>query len=132
MWLRAVAAWLALIAAETLHGIARTLFLQPAVGDQRARQIAVFSGCVVIFAVAAATIRWIAPRGGKALLVVGALWVLLTICFEIGLGRALGYSWDRLIEDYDPRRGGLLGLGMFFLLWAPYLAARWRLPQALR
>jgi hypothetical protein len=41
---RAVAIWGVIILAEVVHGIARTLFLQPIVGDFRARQIAVFTG----------------------------------------------------------------------------------------
>ena len=40
-WLRAIAVWVLLMSAEVVHGVARTLFLAPAVGDFRARQLAV-------------------------------------------------------------------------------------------
>src|SRR5439155_22201685 len=43
------------------------------------------------------------------LLGVGLLWVVLTVSFEVGLGRlVLGLPWDRITEDYDLTRGGFL------------------------
>jgi hypothetical protein len=61
----------------------------------------------------------------------GLLWVTLTLAFEIGLGLAAGLSWDRIASDFDPRRGGFLGLGMLVILVTPrVLAARFGLIQA--
>ncbi|HMY75638.1 MAG TPA: hypothetical protein PLQ88_27705, partial [Blastocatellia bacterium] len=71
--------------------------------------------------------RWLRATQRRQLLAVGALWVLLTVAFEFGLGRfVLGYSWTRLLEDYNLARGGLMGLGLVFLLFAPLLAAKMR------
>jgi hypothetical protein len=56
-----------------------------------------------------------------------AVWLLLTPMFEISLGRfVFGYSWARIGEDFDVLRGGLLSLGLLFLLMAPIIAARLR------
>ena len=53
--------------------------------------------------------------------------MVLTILFEIGLGRlVLGLPWDRIAEDYDPARGGFLGVGLLFMAVSPLLAARLR------
>lgn len=123
---RGVLSWLLLIAAETVHGILRTLLLAPRLGDFRARQVSVFTGLVIIFAVAWFTGRWRGAPTPHAELRTGALWVVLTIAFEIGLGRGLGFGWQRIFEDYDLTRGGLLGLGMIGLFLAPWLAARLR------
>lgn len=41
---RGFAVWLVIIAAEILHGAIRVMFLEPLVGDFRARQIAVLAG----------------------------------------------------------------------------------------
>jgi hypothetical protein len=49
------------MAAEIVHGIARTLWLAPVVGDFRARQIAVFSGSLLILLIVSVTIR-LAPE----------------------------------------------------------------------
>lgn len=100
---RALAVWLLVIVAETMHGIARTLWLAPRLGDFRARQVAVFSGSAIILAIAAIFIRWIDPPSRRAALAIGGLWLVLTVVFEITLGRATGASWARIIEDYDLR-----------------------------
>jgi hypothetical protein len=53
--------------------------------------------------------------------------VVLTVVFEIGLGRlVLSLPWERIAEDYDPARGGFLGLGLLFMAVSPPLAARLR------
>ena len=113
--------------AETVHGIARTLLLEPLVGDLRARQIAVFTGSLIIIAIAVITIRWIGERQPARLLTIGALWVGLTVAFEMGLGRfVFGYPWARLASDYDLTAGGLLPLGLLVMALAPWIAARLR------
>jgi hypothetical protein len=110
---------------ESVHGTLRRLFLEPAVGDLRARQVSVFTGIALIFAVTFFCIRWIRARTVSELLLIGLLWVLLTLTFEIVLGRmVLDYEWDRIVEDYDVRRGGLMGFGLLFMFFAPLLAAR--------
>ncbi len=127
VWLRALAAWLLIIAAETVHGVLRGMLLVPLVGDFPARQIGVLIGSLLIFAVAYLCIRWIAAGTELQLLGVGLLWVALTVLFEIGLGRlVLGLSWDRITEDYDLTRGGFLVLGLLFMAVSPLLAGRVR------
>ena len=81
--LRALLVWLVIIGVETVHGILRTLVLLPAVGDFRARQISVFTGSVLIFGVAYVFIEWIQAKNRKELIVVGLMWVLLTVIFEV-------------------------------------------------
>ena len=125
--LRALLVWLVIIVVETVHGILRTLLLVLMMGDFPARQISVFTGSLLIFGVTLFLINWIAARTRLQLLIVGTIWVLLTILFEITLGRlVLNLSWDRISEDYDITRGGFLGLGLLFMAVSPLLAARFR------
>lgn len=123
---RASLTWMLIILVETLHGMAREIFIAPALGDLRARQVGVLSGCVLIFSIAWLTARWMGARSRRAQLLVGGYWVALTLAFEFALGRALGASWERILEDYNPARGGFMMLGMAFLFLAPMLAARLR------
>jgi hypothetical protein len=125
-WLKALAVWLLLMAAETIHGIIRTLFLVPRVGDFRARQIGVFSGSLIILALVLLRIRWIGVRSTRSLLAIGLVWLALTLAFEIGLGRLSGYSWERIASDYNVRSGGLLPFGLAVLALSPLIAARVR------
>lgn len=132
IWLRALAVWLAIFAAEAAHGVARLLFLVPQVGDLPARQIGVATGSLLILLIAWLTVGWIGATTRHAWRGIGALWVALMISAEVLLGRyVFGYSWSRVVEDFDPTRGGLLGLGLLVLFLAPGWMARLRgLPVA--
>lgn len=126
IWRRALWVWLLIVAAESIHGGVREMFLAPMLGDLRARQFGVLTGSLIILAIAWASIRWIGASSFAQQLRVGLLWVILIVGFEVGLGVALGYSRERILSDYDFRAGGFMGLGLLVLLFAPVLAARMR------
>ncbi len=120
---RATAIWLVIIFAETVHGVLRRILLEPRVGDMPARQISVFIGSVLIFLIALFTIRWLKARTVGSYLGVGLFWVLMTIGFEVILGRlVMQVSWERIYSDYDLANGGLMGLGLTAMLFSPIVA----------
>jgi hypothetical protein len=125
---RVIAAWMLIMLAETAHGAVRELFIAPVIGDLHARQLGVAIGCVIVFIIAWATIRWMRLRTARAQIHAGALWVALTFGFEIALGLALSLGWTRILSDYNPARGGLMLAGLAFMLFAPRLAAKLRGP----
>ena len=121
---RAIIVWLVIMLAESLHGTLRVLLLEPYIGELRARQVAFFTGMSIIFAITLAFIGWIRATSVLKFLVVGGLWAALTFGFELLLGRCvLDYSWERIFADYDLSRGGLMSIGMIFLVLAPLVAA---------
>ena len=123
---RAIGIWVTLIAVESIHGVMRRLFLEPHLGDLRARQVSVFTGAVLIMLVFWFTLKWLGPQPVRRWWTFGLLWLALTLMCEIGLGRATGMSWDRILSDFDPSRGGLLALGMLVILVGPRLLAQRR------
>ena len=124
-YLRAFAIWLLLMGAEVIHGTLRTMFLVPAIGDFKARQISVFTGSMVILTIAFFSIRWIRAKNSNHFLAIGFLWLFLTLTFEICLGRYIfGYSWQKIGEDYNLLQGGLLPLGLLILTLSPLIATR--------
>lgn len=125
--LRALAVWLLIVCAESIHGVMREMFLAPRVGDFHARQISVITGSLLILGIAYLSVRWIGADRTRPLLLVGLLWLSLTLAFEFILGRyVLGLSWERLISDYQVSRGGLMPFGLVALVLAPLMAARLR------
>lgn len=122
---RALLVWLLIILAESIHGTLRQIFIAPLVGDLTARRIAFFSGIILIFLITWICIRWIAAPSIRSLFNIGLMWAILTVLFEFGLGFfVLDYSWERMFEDYDLSRGGLMGFGLLFMVFAPFLADR--------
>lgn len=111
--------------AETVHGALREVFIAPAIGGLRARQIGVLVGSGIVILLAWATARWMGAATRRIQLLVGGLWVSLTLVFEMALGRALGAGWERILSDYNPLRGGFMMLGLTFMFFAPMLA--WKL-----
>ncbi len=125
-WTRALAVWILIVVAESIHGVIRQLFIAPLLGDLPARQLGVVIGSVIIFAIAWACIRWIGATSFKQQLRVGLLWVVLIVIFEFSLGVALGYSTQRMLSDYNISQGGFMGLGLVIMLFSPALAAKAR------
>lgn len=103
VYLRAFLVWLLIIAVETCHGIVRTIFISPTTGDFHSRQLGVFVGALLIFIISLLLVRFINTTKKSTLLSIGLGWVFLTLLFEIILGRllGLGYSWNRLLADYN-------------------------------
>jgi len=116
--------WIFIICAEFLHGIARVIFLQPIVGDFRARQITVFTGILLILAISYLFVDRFRAANNLQLLFVGLLWLGLTVIFEISLGRLMNLSWERIFSDYDIQNGGLMPFGLLVLTLSPLIAAR--------
>jgi len=131
--LRALALLALIIVAEVVNGTIRTLAITPLVGDFTARQIGTVTGCVLIGLIAWFSSPWLRATSPRAQWAVGLLWLTLMMGFEVAFGRLVaGASWQRLAEDYNLARGGLLGLGMLWLLCAPRLAAAMRQRRASR
>ncbi len=128
---RGLIIWLAIIFAESIVGTLREMFIAPLVGDFTARRIAFFGSVLLIFLFSYFFIRWIAATTVKSLFIVGSVWMILTALFEFGLGIfVMNYSLERMLEDYDITRGGLMLFGMIFMFFAPWLAAKMRRNKA--
>lgn len=121
--LRAFLVWLVIIATESLNGALRRLLLSPEV-EFGVRQVSVVIGSIIIFAITWLFMAWIKVRTTRAALAIGALWVVLTLAFEITLGRLTGAGWAYILADYDLPHGGLMPLGLLAMGLTPW-AVSW-------
>ena len=122
---RALLAWLLIVAAESLHGALRRLLFSPEV-DFAIRQLSVLVGLAMIFIITWVLSDWIRIRTARGALAIGAVWVVLTAGFEVALGRLTGLGWDRILADYDLPRGGLMGLGLLAMGLTPWAVRQLR------
>lgn len=133
LMLKAALIWFLMMACETVHGILRVLFLQPRLGDRLSRQIGMLTGSAIIFGVAYIFIGWLRPETPRRMVAVGFLWAVLTFGFEILMGLAQGFSWNQMLAEYDPSRGGLMAFGLVFMMAVPALAVSlWEKRRRLR
>jgi hypothetical protein len=118
-WFRAAAVWMLIMLAETAHGLVREIFIAPALGALRARQLGVIVGCVLVLLIAWACRRWMKLPDRRSQWWVGGFWVLLTVTFELAVGRAMDLSWARILSDYNPVAGGFMLPGLAVMFAAP-------------
>jgi hypothetical protein len=124
MLLRALLIWFAILLLASANGAVRDLALAPRLGDPVARAFSTIVLCALILLVTWLSIRWIGPRSRRDALMIGALWVSLTLAFEFLAGHYLfGKPWTALLEDYDLARGRVWVLALVTTFTAPLLMA---------
>lgn len=92
VWRRALLVWLGIVGAEVVHGACRVLFLQPILGDFRARQVAVLTGSILIFSIVLLTVGWVGNDTAADAPRIGVAWLGLMVVFELAAGRMAGLS----------------------------------------
>lgn len=123
--LRTLALCVLLASAETLHGIARTVWLVPRVGKVRALQFSVFSGTVLAAAIGAVWIPDMGLTHPTELLMLGGVLAWFMASFDIVLGRfLLRRPWRKVLDDFNPRTGNWLIFGVLALVFMPW-AVTW-------
>lgn len=123
MFIRALTIWLLLLILAVLNGAIRESLITPRFGEQGAHIVSTAILCAAITLVAWFSISWIGPKNGREALVVGILWVALTVAFEFIAGHyVFGNSWERLFADYNVFRGRIWILVLVANLFAPLWA----------
>lgn len=125
-WGKAVAVWFAILVLANLNGLAREFVLAPALGAFGARLASGVLLCAIILLVACLAAPWLGRASARAWWAVGALWLGLTLAFELGIGYAQHQDLSRLLAAYTFEGGNIWPVVLLAALVAPYLAARIR------
>lgn len=121
MW-RVLALCVLLASAETLHGIARTVWVVPRLGKERALKWSAVSGSMLATLLCACFVPPMGLQTTAELLVLGVVLSLFMASFDLALGHwLLRRSWLKALEDLNPRRGNYLLFGLIWLIGAPRL-----------
>lgn len=124
--LRTLSLCVALAGAETLHGIARTLYANPRLGKARALKLSVISGTLLAFGVCWLLVPGMGLRTLGSHLGLGLCLALFMALFDIALGRWLLHRpWAKVLADFNPATGNHLAYGLVCLVFLPALV--WRL-----
>jgi hypothetical protein len=122
-------AWFGMMVLAVVNGGLRDLLYRPHVGELAAHQIST----LILFLVFTAyfwVLTSIWPIGSsQQAWAIGWMWLLMTLAFEIGLGRFIaGNTWSRVFSDYNVLAGRVWVLIPLWTLIGPYVF--FRLKQA--
>lgn len=122
---RTVIVWFAVLVLANLNGAMREAWLIPHLGPVAGRAVSTLLLCGLVFLVTWLTIGWIHPTSAGDALLVGVLWLILTLSFEFLIGHYVFHkSWPALLEDYDLSRGRIWVIVLIMVFIAPLWTAR--------
>ena len=121
---RIAALCVVLAGAETLHGIARTLWVVPRLGKDKAVKLSALTGSLLALALCAVLVPPLGLVGMAQHLALGLGLAVFMALFDIAVGMGvMRKPWRKVAPDFDPRTGNFLAFGLAFLVAAPLLAA---------
>ena len=117
-----IGTWLFFIILAIINALIRNIGYKPIIGDLRAHQLSTIIFMVIILVVTYLVLRFSNIQlTDKDALIMGLIWVILTIVFEFVAGHYIfGNSWEKLIEDYNILKGRIWSLVLLTTLISPY------------
>jgi hypothetical protein len=124
LYVYAVGAWLVLTVLAILNGALRNYTYSRVVGEYAGH---VISSVVLIVLFPLVTYVFLASvkvaYRSLDLLLVGAIWLVLTVAFEFLFGHYVaGHPWSRLLGDYNILKGRVWALVLLAVFLAPLIA----------
>jgi len=117
---KAIAIWILIAAGEIMNGNFRVRFLHRRYGINRAKKISFFTGITIIYTICWFTLPLVNPSNLQDCFLIGLIWMLLMLCLDIYFGRCVfRFKWIKIVEDFNLRKGNLLGVGMGLLFLCP-------------
>ena len=123
--LKIAAIWLLIALAAIINGAVRDKLVAPTVGSGIALPLSGFSLALIVFAATYQTLPWLGLRSENDYLLIGSLWVAMTLAFEYLFGHyVMAKSWDDIHDGFNPRGGNLFLMVLLVTAAAPWCAAK--------
>jgi hypothetical protein len=119
--LKYILAWFPMLFLAILNGSLRDLVYKKYAGDLTAHQISTVTLIILFAFYIGYIISRFPPVSSTQAILIGTIWVILTLSFEFGFGRYRGNSWLVLFADYNVLKGRIWVLIPVWVLIAPYL-----------
>ncbi|MBS3817476.1 MAG: hypothetical protein KGY76_07950 [Candidatus Thermoplasmatota archaeon] len=126
LYLYAIGVWGLLVFMAILNAGLREGVISPALGDQAGHVLSSIILSAIIFLITYLFLKYVdLDYTNQDLLLVGALWLALTVSFEFLFGHfVMGNSWDTLLSDYNVFKGRVWVLVLITTFVSPMLAER--------
>ena len=124
---KAVGVWFVILLAAFANGALRELILVPALGSMSAQLASGLLLSVAVVAIAVLSAPWFGNTNSTQALLIGVLWVGLTLAFEFGFGLLVQRkSLSTMLSAYTFKDGNLWPVVVVVTGLAPLVAARIR------
>jgi hypothetical protein len=123
--LKSVAVWLLILALAVLNGIFREAVLLPSLSKPVALVVSglLLAACIIVVATVFA--RWLGLATARRGILIGCLWLSLTLVFEFSFGGLVqGKSRAAMLEAYAFKDGNIWPMVLMVTLFAPLIASR--------
>lgn len=127
VWMKTISLWLVILVLAILNGTLREKTLVTVLGDFSGM---VMSGAILsvsIFLVALIATPWYGPLSSRQWLLVGLVWLLLTLVFEFSFGLVVQHkTWAEILDAYTFQGGNIWPVVLLITLLSPWLATKIR------
>jgi hypothetical protein len=113
--------WVPMLLFAIANGALRDLVYKKYTGELAANQISTVTLMILFGCYIGYIIHRFPPSSESKALIIGFIWLVLTLGFEFGFGRWRGNSWAKLFADYNLFEGRIWLLIPIFVAIAPYL-----------
>ncbi|GAA4277303.1 hypothetical protein [Aquimarina mytili] len=123
--LRYILAWFPMIFIAIVNGLFREKILRIRLNELHAHQVSTVT-MIMLFGIYVWMLFkiWF-PISSNQSIMIGLIWLILTIIFEFLFGHYIaGYSWDRLLQDYNILQGRIWVLVLIWITMLPYIIYR--------
>ena len=117
--------WFPIVLIAFANGALREMVYKKWVGELAAHQVSTIIMLLLFSLYAYFIFQRFPPESGRQALLIGLLWLVMTIAFEFGLGRMRGYSWPKLLNDYNIMKGRVWIFIPLWVMLAPYVFYKW-------
>ncbi len=112
-------------AGETLNGIARTICLNKRFGVRTAKKLSLLPALLLCLLICYFYVPVMGFTTDAGLLLLGASLSVFMLAFDIAMWRLVARAkWQVILEDFDIRKGNLLGPGLVVMAFCPLIASR--------
>ena len=118
---KVVIVWFLFMPIAILNGVVRNSFYQPLIGELPAHQLSTLIGVFIFMGFVYFVLgKKISQLSWKSNLLVGMIWLLMTILFEFVFGHyVVGHSWQKLFYDYNIFAGRIWSLFLISEFFTP-------------
>jgi predicted membrane-bound spermidine synthase len=128
MW-KYLIAWFVMLLVSVANGALRQFTFGKYLDEKSAHQISTVIGIFLLGIVIRAYVRRYPPDSGRQALLIGLLWMALTVAFEFLFFHYVGgRSWSELLANYNLFEGRVWVAVLAWVAIAPYLFFRLKSP----